>query len=249
MVDEKTIKTQSLRQCLTAFKGAGDGSETDKIARLDREFLLLAQKMLYGGYLKVGDDYEIYITDVEFYYHEETPGPNQVKDPIVYHRNGRFPERKLPPFPLMTLHSHWSGFDITFEDPDGNYRASALIREYAVYDLRGKDGGGFVKWDTSTIHPEAETDSDGNPIKGEYRLENSTVVDKRSSFLQYYLNGFSLDGTPNRIEWMDFKNPSFGQPSVDYRQNVFSDKKTKTKDPKKWAFRRKDNLSNLRQKD
>ena len=62
MVDEKTIKTQSLRQCLAAFKGAGDGSETDKIARLDREFFLLAQKMLYGGYLKVGDDYEIYIT-------------------------------------------------------------------------------------------------------------------------------------------------------------------------------------------
>ena len=212
---------------LTSFKEA-KGDFDEKLEYLDRQFKEIAKTMLCKGHLEFGDT-KVYLRDVEFYYHEETPGPNQVKDPIVYHRNGRFPERKLPPFPLMTLHSHWSGFDITFEDPDGNYRASALIREYAVYDLRGKDGGGFVKWDTSTIHPEAETDSDGNPIKGVYSLEKSTVVDKRSSFLQYYLNGFFLDGTPNRIEWMDFKNPSFGQPSVDYRQNVFSNKKTKTK--------------------
>ena len=57
----------------------------------------------------MGDDYEIYIRTVEFYYHEEDAAENRIEDPIVYHRNGRFPGCNLPPFPMMALHAHWSG--------------------------------------------------------------------------------------------------------------------------------------------
>ena len=38
-----------------------------------------------------------------------------------------------PYFPIMSLHAHMSGFDITFESKEGKYRASALIRKYSVY--------------------------------------------------------------------------------------------------------------------
>ena len=38
-----------------------------------------------------------------------------------------------PYFPIMSLHAHMSGFDITFESEEGKYRASALIRKYSVY--------------------------------------------------------------------------------------------------------------------
>ena len=115
MINEQYIASHGLKECLYAFCGAGNGSIDAKMFILKTEFFHLAQKMLYGGFLQVGDDYEIYIRTVEFYYHEEEESENQIKDPIVYHRNGRFPGRDLPPFSMMCLHAHWSGYDITFQ--------------------------------------------------------------------------------------------------------------------------------------
>lgn len=105
MINEQYIARHGLKECLYAFRGAEDGSIDAKMSALKTEFYHLAQKMLYGGFLQVGDDYEIYIRTVEFYYHEEKESEKQIQDPIVYHRNGRFPGRDLPPFPMMSLHA------------------------------------------------------------------------------------------------------------------------------------------------
>lgn len=62
-----------------------------------------------------------YIRTVEFYFHSEKP--NGIHDPIVYHRNIRDLEgnlmEKVPYFPIMSLHAHSSGYDITFESKVG----------------------------------------------------------------------------------------------------------------------------------
>ena len=106
---------------------------------------------------------EIYPTVLELYYHEE--GPGRFKDPIMYHTNDRkyydyyldangkekshgpqsqhfFEKRgikELPYYPVGSLNPHTSGIDITFENPDKEYRASCLIREYKIHFTEGKD--------------------------------------------------------------------------------------------------------------
>ena len=115
-----------LESILSQFKEASDEKE------LQKSFRALATAFLYGGYIQVHKDYQIYIRTVEFYYHSEKN--DGVHDPIVYHRNGRIME-SVPYFPLMTLHAHNSGFDITFESETEKYRASALVRFYEVKDM------------------------------------------------------------------------------------------------------------------
>lgn len=79
MINEQYIARHGLKECLYAFRGAEDGSIDAKMSALKTEFYHLAQKMLYGGFLQVGDDYEIYIRTVEFYYHEEKESENRSK--------------------------------------------------------------------------------------------------------------------------------------------------------------------------
>ena len=80
------------------------------------------------------DKYRLYISSVEFYYHEES-GENRIEDPIMYHRNKWNNKLKrveeIGYFPVDTFYPHQSGVDITFESP-GKYRASALIREFYI---------------------------------------------------------------------------------------------------------------------
>lgn len=79
-------------------------------------------------------------TCVEFYYHEEFE--DGIKDPIVYHRNPKDPDKAKSIFPLGTLHNHVSGIDMTFEhgnNPQNAIRASMLIREFEIngkHDIR-----------------------------------------------------------------------------------------------------------------
>lgn len=235
MMNEQYISDHSLKECLYAFRGAGDGPINEKLSVLEKEFFLLAQKMLYGGFMQVGDDYEIYIRTVEFYYHEEEETENQIQDPIVYHRNGRFPGRVLPPFPMMTIHAHWSGYDITFEDSCERYRASALIREFAVFDRRAGQHGSWVYWFTGEEYGDGRYEQIGVP-----------KFDDRSTYLQFYLNGFSIDGSVNRVVWRDFKSPLFGKPTARTRRNVFKDKEKTIPCDRLWAFRRDDSLNAIR---
>ena len=108
-----------LIECLKQFKGAPAGGDLNSRQKaLEEDFALLAKKLLYGGLLICGN-YEIEIKLVEFYYHEEKEMgiEPRILDPIVYHRNGKYPGNPVTAFPIMSLHAHTSGYDITFEDP------------------------------------------------------------------------------------------------------------------------------------
>ena len=178
----------------------------------------IAESILYGGYIKVRDEYRIYVKTVEFYFHAEEGSIFHISDPIVYHRNGKFPGMNLPYFPLLTLHAHVSGFDITFENEQYKYRASALIRAYAIYDVKSKS---FIK------------------------NEKGKIYDDRSTFLYNYLNGFSLDNS-NDIEWVDEKTKVLhviSEPSP--RKNVYvyvDGNKTDEKDMRPWSFTRTNDI-------
>ena len=116
--------TPTLHQTLSRFRGAGGKEET-----LLPQFRTLAEYLLLGGYISLGDTHRVYLRDIEFYYHEED-GP--VKDPIMYHRDKK--TGPVPYLPLATLYPHQSGIDITFENPLLRYRASVLVRGYNLIE-------------------------------------------------------------------------------------------------------------------
>ena len=216
--------TKPLLECLKQFKGAPEGDKGTRQKALEEDFVLLAKKLLYGGYLMVGN-YRIDIELVEFYYHEENKDmENGIYDYIVYHRNGRYPGKPVPPFPIMSLHAHTSGYDITFEDPDGKYRASALIRAFTAKDI---NTGMYIKWNAK------------DKGEGYYEPLNEEFCDNRSQYLYFYLNGFQIDGNGNQILW----KPTTDNVNYDTcplfrgrRKNVYKDKDKKELDPRKWAF-------------
>ena len=194
---------------LRNFKGEAS------IEELSTLFTDLAPAIIYGGYIKVGEDYHIYIHTVEFYFHSETGSPYDIQDPIVYHREGKYEGRRVPYFPVLSLHAHASGYDITFENGDLKYRASALIRAYSIYDVKEKR---FL-----------DTQKEGRHW------------DDRSTYLYDFINGFPIDG--NRfIEWIDAEQTcphEVKEPTP--RRNVFTyenGKKTDKKDLRPWSFSR-----------
>lgn len=240
MIDNDFIKNHTLLECLQEFEGAPDGeNKENRIKALEEVFVLLAKKMLYGGYLLVGNDYRIEISVVEFYYHEEIKDDkNGIYDYIVYHRNGRYPGDPVPPFQTMSLHAHTSGYDITFEDPKGGYRASALIREYAVKNCHT---GKYIKWNPKDKGDGYNEEPSDNPL-----------YDDRSQNLYYFLNGFELNGNGNEIRWEPNKDVSYDTKQIyrGHRKNVFvlnEDGKKKIEnneiklDDNQWAFSKREN--------
>lgn len=165
---------------MTLFEHLSDFKRYSSEKELTAAFQKLAPHFIYGGYIKVNNAYRVYIRSVEFYYHDESDKPDAIKDPIMYHRNHTSEETEEPyeePYlPLMSIYMHSSGFDITFENEELEYRASALIREYSIYDVEQKK---FIRLTS----------------KGSFR-------DERVSYLMYYLNGFPLNGKPG-IVWVD----------------------------------------------
>lgn len=198
----------NLKDLLIQFSGA------NTIDELTAKFAELAPAFLYGGFIKVGEEYRIYIHTVEFYFHAEEGSKFDIQDPIVYHRDGKYPDRRVPYFSTLSLQAHASGFDITFENETLKYRASALIRAYAIYDaktekfLETKEGKGY---------------------------------DDRSTYLYDFLNGFPL-GSSNSIKWVDKAEPephTLMEPRP--RRNVFLYKnggKSDERDTRPWSFSR-----------
>lgn len=219
-----------LKECLESFKGAPEGDKEKRLNALADDFVLLAKKLLHGGFFVVGDRYRIELEIVEFYYHEEKKDiKNRICDYIVYHRNGNYPpscgNEELPYFPIMSLHAHPSGIDITFEnpEPEKEYRASALIRAYSIFDEKKK--------------------------------EYIAINDNRSQYLYYYLNGFQINGNGNHIKWKEKENVDYDTCPIyrGRRKNVFEfveqnengiikieDKKVFL-DNRKWGFSKREN--------
>lgn len=196
---------------------------------LQEKFRELAKIFLYGGYIQVNEDYKVYIRTVEFYFHSEKEAG--IHDPIVYHRNGRRLEN-VPYFPLMSLHAHESGFDITFEK-EGEYRASALIRSYEVKkNMKDNKGSLYLEWD---------------PKKEMFVEYSEYKYNKQSTYLYNLLNGFPL-GNDNSIKWIDSPAAITKKITEKTRQNVYQSesdweyKKTKKKCERKWSFTREDQI-------
>ena len=185
---------------------------------IEESFEVIAKALLYDGFIRVRNEYRVYIKTVEFYLHAEEGSMLNVSDPIVYHRNGKFFTGDVPYFPVMTLHAHISGFDITFENETLKYRASALIRTYAIFDEKSKR---FIE------------------TKKGYKY------DDRSTYLYNYLNGFSVDGN-NDIIWVDQVSSAkheLNPPTP--RRNVFEyvgEEKTNKRDMRLWSYSRKNEI-------
>ena len=222
----------------------GDNLKT----KLNNAFLKLAESFLYGGYISVTynnkERYQIYLRTVEFYCHSEKENaPEYLIDPIVYHRNGRYvggereKDREVPYFPLMALHAHASGYDITFENSSLKLRSSALIRAYEVYDVERKK---FLTYNTKDKKFVAcQT--------GEKR------VSSQSTYLYYFLNGFVGES----VKWEDdIWKAQDCKISTSQRQNVYLYKDKgegqydydldkdgkKQKDGREWRFTRTEDL-------
>ena len=225
---------------MSTLKKVLEGFKPEFKSELDNQcFNPLAEAFLYGGYISVSDHekerYRIFIRTVEFYCHHEGDEKDLPKDPIVYHRNGRYVEGEVPYFPLMSFHAHASGYDITFENKDLHLRSSALIRAYEVYDVLQKT---FLHYDRKKKLFVSCNDSKDR-------------VNKQSTYLYDFLNGFGGDN----IEWKDTPIPKQHQElKPDKRQNVYNYKydedkkdwiKQSTKDVRKWSFTRLDEIENI----
>jgi hypothetical protein len=197
------------------------------VEKLTEAFAELAPYFLSGGYIKVREDYRVYPTTVEFYFHAET---GVVKDPIVYHRNNKYVDGDIPYFPLMTLHAHDSGYDITFENPEKEYRASVLIRAYQIWDINQKS---WLKWDAKEQKFRKFVKADITPI-------NTQVL-----YLKFLLNGFSMNGEC-LVSWVDAKElllikKEDGRPrkGVD-KYDEYGVRQKGIPDKRKWSFSRKE---------
>jgi len=216
------MEYMKLEDRLSKFKGAANESELQKM------FKELAPAFLYGGYIQVRKEFQVFIRTVEFYFHSEKE--DGIHDPIVYHRNGRDIDY-LPYFPLMAINAHASGFDITFENEAFEYRASALIRSYEV---KSKDGL-FLKWEKNK--------------EGKYMFVPSPdyAFNTQSTYLYTLLNGFSL-GRNNDIFWVDSPRKPTVAIAEKTRQNVFKSEsefeyiKSNAHCERRWSFTREEKV-------
>ena len=222
----------TLKRVLEEFKPESE-------SELDKRFYELAKTFLYGGYISVSDGkeerYRIFIRTVEFYCHYEGNKKDLPKDPIVYHRNGKYVEGEVPYFPLMSFHAHASGYDITFENPKFELRSSALIRAYEVYDVKLKT---YLHYDREKKLFVSCNDSKDR-------------VNKQSTYLYNFINGFGS----NNIEWKDTPIPEqHKELKPAKRQNVYNYKydedkkdwiKQPTKDLREWSFTRLDEIESI----
>ena len=213
----------SMRTLFEQLK-AFDASHSDEVKQAYKEltgkFRILAKTFLYGGYIDVYGKYRIYPRTVEFYFHEED---GIVKDWIVYHRNGNPRYDGVDDvlfFPTMSLNTHDSGFDISFENEEKKYRASVLIRRYSVYDMQKK----------AFIHmPRPEAAEKKYPAWEEYR----------STLLKSFLNGFSLCQESSVVWQDDFWGLDMKVKEPEPRQGVhkFIDGvRQEGMDDRKWSF-------------
>ena len=167
--------------------------EESQIDELEKKFNSLAMYFLYGGYIRVLDRYRIYIQCVEFYFHSERE--NGIKDPIVYHRNNYHVDGELPYFIPFTLHAHASGFDIAFENPEEEYRASVLIRKYTLYD---EDKRKYLNY-KSDFRKIFDEHNNKEIKEGKFIYADEPKINTQSLYLYDILNGFSDAGI---ISWV-----------------------------------------------
>ena len=219
--------SNKLNQILEEFqKGQKDlpHDKETRIQKLAELFKPIAKYLLNEGCFEVYSDTKlirrVFPFTVEFYYHEEE---GNIKDYIVYHKGVD------DYFKPGSINAHQSGIDITFENKDAKYRASALIRAFRV--IEGDD-----------IHA---------PFKKDYRRStraNREDVEYRSTYIYDYL--FTNIPLPINVQWADCVLENDSDLKQGYRVNVFeydpvsgeTNKiaKSDRRDRKPWAFSSED---------
>ena len=126
---------KTLSVLLKEFNGRGMDEK-----QLACEFEKIARSAIYGGHFRVNDDFDIYIREIEFYFHSENESESSIHDWAMYHRG-----TNVDYFPVGSLHPHRSGIDVTFERR-GSYRASydesMIVLKSARINVRAYDGDG-----------------------------------------------------------------------------------------------------------
>ncbi|MBQ9523316.1 MAG: hypothetical protein IJR74_05815 [Paludibacteraceae bacterium] len=184
---------------------------------LTKQFEELAPSFLYGGYISILNRFRVYLQRVEFYFHSEKAVG--IQDKIVYHRDHYAVEGKLPYFTPITFHAHASGFDIAFENPTEQYRASALIRAYEIYDEQERQ---YLKvFDSKFVYCDVP------------------FINTQSTYLYSILNGF---GDAGEIKWVDeprpIENIKQGTRKGVYVGTKWSDEQYAEPRARKWSFER-----------
>lgn len=190
---------------------------SNDVAVLTKQFEDLAPSFLYSGYISVLNRFRIYLQRVEFYFHSEKS--EGIQDPIVYHRDNYAVDGSLPYFTPITFHAHASGYDIAFENPIEQYRASALIRAYEIYDDQKQQ---YMR-----------------VSEGKFVYCDDPYINTQSTYLYCILNGF---GDAGEIKWIHEPRP-IENIKQNTRKGVYSGYKwsnEKYAEPKarKWSFER-----------
>ena len=55
---------------------------------------------------------------------------------------------------------------------------------------------------------------------GSVHLNDKPVIDTRSTYLQYFLNGFAMNGGDSRVQWCEISNPEYHKPKIETRKNA-----------------------------
>ncbi len=231
-LEEAKLLTQNL-----PLKKDSEESSTWELTRIFHE--RLAPYFLYGGYIRVLDRYRIYIQRVEFYFHCENDG---IKDEIVYHRNNYHVDGKLPYFLPFTLHAHASGFDIAFENPEKEYRASALIRAYEIYD---EDQKQYINYDK-------KFDEKKQDWIHMFIYSSEPRINTQSTYLYDILNGFGDAGTISWVHELSKKHICHEPLVQTTRKGVYDKTREQWNKPeydeprcREWSFYRKESIKDI----
>ena len=178
-------------------------TDEDKYRVIAKCFETCAIDILCNGYFLINNEYVVDLGAIELYYHEEE---GDIKDHIMYHTNEHLPEsykkivknfkdrvsqlpvfyrqianNEYPYFEIGSFNLHQSGIDVTFENPDGKYRASFLIRSYRMY--KKEDRNNDILYDPCSSHLYDDLYYSGVlSAKGaviEWRVDKEWVIDDK----------------------------------------------------------------------
>lgn len=238
---------EELIKILKEFNTNRDCHKSDINKKWDEDavaecFKPCAKEILCNGYFLVNGRYIIDLGCIELYYNEEGNGKDKIKDPIMYHTNDKKPYSthykeigKYPYFKFGSFNLHPSGIDVTFENPDKEYRASFLIRSYRVIEKGDNETLENVEYKLNNLS-EPKFDPHSTHIfddmfpNGIIFGDNKDVKIEWKSYNKCDKNNIGLT---KRINVKEYENDN-GDYKTDCKGNFI---KTDTEEKRNWGFK------------